>query len=63
MPPVPGGPAVGLPPIHTPGVVPGTELLLGLPGRLVVGREAGGFVPVPGPGAPTASLGGGTRAV
>lgn len=30
MPPVPGGPLVGVPPMLTPGVVPGTGELLGL---------------------------------
>jgi hypothetical protein len=39
VPPVPGGPLVGAPPIQTPGVLPGTDSLPGLPGGVRGGRD------------------------
>lgn len=39
-PPLPGGPIVGVPPMFTPGVLPGTDAGLGLPGTGRAGRSS-----------------------
>ncbi len=49
-PPLPGGPLVGVPPMFTPGVLPGTDAGLGLPGTAWAGRSSMSGARGTGPG-------------